>query len=331
MQGIYIMNNEPFNRVYPSQIREDIEELVDIQTSPQTKDSIAENPSILENIDVIFSGWGGPQLNDTFLNNTPNLKAFFYAAGSMKDIVTEACWQRNITLASAYAANAIPVAEFTLSQILFSLKQGWHYASAIQQAEAFRSKNSEQISGAFASTVGIISLGMVGRHVCEMLQNFDIHVLAYDPFVSKKTADELNVELCSLDEIFQKADVVSLHTPWLKETEKMITGELFNSMKPNSTFINTARGAVVHEKEMIDSLKERPDIMALLDVTYPEPPVSGSLLYSLPNVILTPHIAGSEGKECGRMSAYMLEELKRYLNNQPLKWQITKENFAKLA
>ena len=102
-------------------------------------------------------------------------------------------------------------------------------------------------------------------------------------------------------------------------------------MKPNATFINTARGAVIREPEMIAALRERPDVFALLDVTDPEPPAADSPLLSMPNVILTPHIAGSVDAECQRMGRYMVEELKRHLNGEPLKWEITRERAALLA
>jgi phosphoglycerate dehydrogenase-like enzyme len=122
-----------------------------------------------------------------------------------------------------------------------------------------------------------------------------------------------------------------MHTPWLKETEGMITGEHFAAMKPNATFINTARGAVVREGEMIEMLRERTDLFAVLDVTYPEPPEPGSPLYTLPNVVLTPHIAGSLSGECRRMGGYVVEELKRYLCGEPQLWPISREQAATLA
>jgi len=125
--------------------------------------------------------------------------------------------------------------------------------------------------------------------------------------------------------------VVSLHTPWLKETEKMITGEHFRMMKPDASFINTARGAVIDEPAMVEVLAEREDITAVLDVTYPEPPKPGSPLYTLPNVVLTPHIAGSMDRECQRMGQYAVDECRRFLAGEPLQWQITREKAALLA
>ena len=331
VKGLYIMGREAFNRVYSPQIRADIEGLVTIDAPLVTQDEIKANMTLLNDVEVIFSGWGGPKLDQTFLDAAPHLKAFFYAAGSVKSIVTDEVWKRGITLSSAYAANAIPVAEYTLSQILFSLKNGWRYALDIKNNQKYVRKDSNAIPGVYERTVGIISLGMVGRRVCELLKPFDIKIIAYDPFVTKEEAEKLGVSLCSLEDIFREADVVSLHAPWLKETENLITGEHFKALKPSATFINTARGAIVNEAEMVTVLKERQDILAILDVTYPEPPKEGSLLFSLPNIILTPHIAGSEGRECERLARYMVDELKRYLNGESLQWHITEKKFSILA
>jgi phosphoglycerate dehydrogenase-like enzyme len=285
--------------------------------------------SVLADAEVIFSGWGGPVMDEEFVRAAKKLKAVFYAAGSIRGVVSEAFWGRGIEITSAYAANAIPVAEYALAQILLCLKHGWHLALAMKVDR--RWPPSRNVPGAYGSTVGIISLGMAGSRVAELLRSFEVKVLAYDPFVAQEKARSLNVEMCPLEEVFLRSDVVTLHTPWLKETEGMITGRHFASMRSGATFINTARGAVVREQEMIQVLKERPDLFAVLDVTWPEPPESDSALYSLPNVILTPHIAGAMGPECRRLGRYMVEELQRYVAGRPLRWAITREQARLLA
>jgi phosphoglycerate dehydrogenase-like enzyme len=160
---------------------------------------------------------------------------------------------------------------------------------------------------------------------------FDFRVIAYDPYVDPATAAELGVELVSLEEAFACADVVSLHTPLLDETTGMITGKLLSSMKRRATLINTARGELINEPEMIEVLKARPDLFALLDVTEIEPPRTDSPLYVLPNVVLTPHIAGCTGGDCRRLGRCMIEETRRFLNGESLRWQITREKLALLA
>ena len=251
------------------------------------------------------------------------MKIIFYGAGSIKGFATDQMWNKGIRVVSAWAANAVPVAEFTFAEIILSLKNFWE-ASAKYKAE--RKKPALQnVFGAYQVNVGLISLGMIGKMVLEKLKTLELNVFAYDPFVSAEKGKELGCEMLSLEELFQKSHVISCHTPWLKQTEKMITGKHFELMMPGATFINTARGAVVDETTMIEVLKKRPDIYAVLDVTWPEPPNPDSPLYDLPNVILSPHIAGSMGKECKRMAQYIVEEVKRFVKGEKLKYEITRE------
>jgi phosphoglycerate dehydrogenase-like enzyme len=102
-------------------------------------------------------------------------------------------------------------------------------------------------------------------------------------------------------------------------------------MKSGATFINTARGELVREDELAEVFSQREDLTAVLDVTHPEPPVEGSPLYSLPNVVLTPHIAGSLGRECRRLGQAMIDEFDRWHAGQPLRWQITEAQAALTA
>ena len=111
----------------------------------------------------------------------------------------------------------------------------------------------------------------------------------------------------------------------------MLRGSHLASMKRNATLINTSRGAVVREAEMVEVLGERPDLWAVLDVTHPEPPEPGSSLFELPNVVLTPHIAGSLGSECRRMGRLVVDELRRYVAGEPQEHEITRERAALLA
>ncbi|QGH35574.1 glycerate dehydrogenase [Gracilibacillus salitolerans] len=330
MKAMYIMSDKSFDLVYPPKIRQEIESLVEVMEPLLTPAMLQEDYTVLNDIDVILSGWGGPRIDHRLLQHAPQLKAVFYAAGSLKKMVTDEMWDKNIIITNAVHANAVPVMEFTVSQILFCLKNGWQFVRDIQRDKIYPSKPYD-IFGSFGSTVGIISLSTIGKGVCELLKQFDLKVIAYDPFANQEEAKELGVELCDLEDIFQLSDIVSLHTPLLEETRGLITGEHFQMLKPNACFINTARGAIVKENEMIQVLNQRQDITAILDVTDPEPPDQNSLLYYLPNIVLTPHLAGSQGAECARMGYYMFLELERYVNNRPLQWQVFREEFQRQA
>ncbi|HSK82204.1 MAG TPA: NAD(P)-dependent oxidoreductase [Rubrobacter sp.] len=150
---------------------------------------------------------------------------------------------------------------------MFSLKRGWHFAFSARRKKALPGRG--QVPGAYGSTVGLVSLGMVGRLVRERLRPFDLRVAAYDPYVTSEEARVLGVDLMSLEDLFASSEVVSLHAPLLPETEGMILGSHLASMKWNAALINTSRGAVVREAEMIEVLEERPDLWAVLDVTAP--------------------------------------------------------------
>jgi phosphoglycerate dehydrogenase-like enzyme len=222
------------------------------------------------------------------------------------------------------------VAEYTLSQILFSLKNGWQITRKVRKQRTFHF-NEFPMPGAYKRTVGLISLSQVGRKTLELLEPFDLDIVAYDPFVDDEEAEKLGVKLVSLEELFKISDIVSLHTPLLPETEGMITGDLLQRMKPHATFINTARGAIVKEDELIEVFQDREDLTAILDVTNPEPPVSESPLYDLDNIVVTPHIAGSAGTEVARMGKMVTDEAIRYIQNEPLHYQITKEDYQTMA
>lgn len=125
--------------------------------------------------------------------------------------------------------------------------------------------------------------------------------------------------------------MVSCHIPWLSVAERILKGAHFRAMKHHASFINTARGAVVAEDEMIEVLGERPDLFALLDVTHPEPPIEGSPLFTLRNVVLTLRIAGSAGRECHRMGKVMADEISRYTHGVGLEYEITESQAATMA
>jgi phosphoglycerate dehydrogenase-like enzyme len=321
---LYILDNDAYDLVYGPAERADIARLIDVIAPQQTRHSILENPHLLERVDVVLSGWGAPLLTESFLDTTPRLKGFFYGGGALGSVISPAIWDRGIAVTSAIAANAIPVAEYALSNILFSLKHGWRLARQTRELRTFVDRNTAP--GCYGSTVGVVSLGATGRALLKLLEPLDVHVIAYDPYLTTSEARALGVDLVSLEELFRRSDVVSLHTPSLPETEGLITGDLLASMKPGATFINTARAEIVEQDEMIAVARRRDDLQFVLDVAEPEPPLPDSPLFTLPNVVLTPHIAGSVGTECRRMGRAMVDELERFVAGLPLHFAVSRED-----
>lgn len=311
-------------RIYGAKELAAIREMTDLREDVITKGLIESDPSVLADVQIMFSGWGAPVLDAQFLSHATKLEAVFYGAGSIRYMVTPEFWEKGIPITSSWSANGIPVAEFTEALITLSLKQFWSATRSYQSPATLRAFD---VRGAYGAKVGLVSLGMIGRLVAERLKQHDLEVLAYDPFVDQAKADAmgLGVRMTSLEELFATCEVVSLHAPNLPETRGMISAKLFASMKPGATFINTARGAIVDEGGMIATLQSRLDLYAVLDVTYPEPPVEGSPLYTMPNVVLTPHIAGSLGDECYRMGQLAIDECRRFLAGQALLWAVSQK------
>lgn len=330
LRGLYLLEAQSFPLIYGEPEQRDIARHVEMIAPPQTRESIAARPSLLAEAEVIFSGWGAPRMDAAFLAAAPRLQAVFYGAGSTGYFTSEAFWERDILLASAYAANAVPVAEYTLGILLLSLRDFWRYTAHAKAGGAWGDQ-TRPMPGGFQTTVSLIGCGMIARRVISLLKPFDLRCLVYDPYLDAYEAARLGVTLCTLEEAFARAEVVSLHAPNKDETRGMITGEHFALMKPGATFINTARGPIIREGELIATLRARPDLTAVLDVCNQEPPSPNSALLSLPNVILSPHIAGSHAGEVRRLGRYMVDELERYVRGEPLRWQITRELAGRLA
>jgi phosphoglycerate dehydrogenase-like enzyme len=270
-----------------------------------------------------------PKLDEEFLAAAPRLKAVFYAAGSVKCFATPESYKRGIVISSAWQANAIPVAEYSHATILLGLTGFWSSQRLVRDGKF--SHQHFPVAGGFHSNVGLVSLGAIGRLVAGHLAKHEINILAYDPYATPAAAASAGVALVSLEELFAKSHVVSIHTPWLPETEKMINAPLLRSMPEAATLINTSRGAVIDEADLCEVLAERQDITAILDVTHPEPPLPDSPLRTLENVVLTPHIAGSIGGEIARMGYWMNGELDLYLAGKPLQHSVSEDMLARMA
>ncbi|GAB2567108.1 hydroxyacid dehydrogenase [Kribbella endophytica] len=319
LNGLYVMDLARFPDVYGEEERAALEKLLKITAPPLTPGDLT--PSLLADVEVLVTSWGGPQLTAELLASAPRLKLVLYGAGSVRAIVTPESWARGVRVTTANEVIAASVAEFTLAQVLYALKHGWRYVLGSRaRSESLPRATNEP--GANGSVVGLMSLGATGRAAARLLGRHELVLQTYDPYVDPAVAASLGVRLVSLEELFATSDVVSLHAPVLPATRKVVDTELLRSMKPDATLINTARGALIDEDALIAVLQERPDLFAVLDVTDPEPPLPGSPLFTLPNVVVTPHLAGTLNTERRRHGRLMAEELARYVADEPLQHEV---------
>lgn len=333
MKSVFLCNdkNNP-QRVYSEETRKELYELTGLKNDVYSKDDVLNAPSLFTDTEYVFSTWGMPVFSESEIKSIfPSLKCVFYAAGTVQ-FFARPFLGSGIKVFSAWAANAVPVAEYTVSQIILANK-GFFAASRYQSSGELKkaSELKECYPGSFGEYVGIIGAGMIGTLVIEMLKNYKLKVKVFDPFLSDEKAKMLETEKCSLEELFSTCFVVSNHLANNSETKGMLNKEHFGKMRKYSTFINTGRGAQVIEKDLCDVLAEREDITAILDVTEPEPPEEGHPFYSLSNCILTPHIAGSYGDEVKRMGEFMLEEYKKYISDKKTDYEVTLKMLETMA
>lgn len=325
MKGIFLCESSSnFASVYAPAVIEKLRHMVCIEPILYTKSQVLNDPTIFIDTKFIFSTWGMPSFTQEEIQTYfPHLECVFYAAGSVQGFARPFL-ANGVKVFSAWAANAVPVAEYTVAQIILAGKDFYAQARLVSSKdwENAAKRRGEHI-GNYKKRVGLIGCGMIGSMVAEMLKAYDIEVLVYDPFLSQDKAEKLHVKITSLQEIFTTCSVVSNHLANNKATQKMLTYDHFSCMPPYATFINTGRGAQVVEDDLVKALTEREDLTAILDVTDPEPSPLDHAFYTLPNCILTPHIAGSLGGEVVRMAEYMAEECCQYMNGETSRYQVT--------
>lgn len=333
MNAIFLsMRKEKLEAVYAPELRETLCRESDCAPHFFSKDDILAEPSRFRDVKWIFSTWGMPVFTEDEIKSLlPNLEAVFYAAGSVQQFARPFL-RCGVKIFSAWMANAVPVAEYTVAQILLANKGFFASSRLMSSGKVSDSRTiAKQYPGNFDTPVGIIGTGAIGRLICRMLKPYRLHVLACSLELDKELAQELGVEISDIDTIFRNCQVVSNHLANNAATQGIFTKQHFASMPPYATFLNTGRGAQVVEADLINVLQERQDLTAVLDVTYPEPPVEDSPFYRMPNCILTPHIAGSSGLEVHRMSEWIWEEFRLFRSNKPCRYEVTEEMLEVMA
>jgi len=322
--AVFLGDPSEIKRVYsPDTIRR-LQTQLDLSNEVITKDEIEHHFDRLNRCEYLFSTWGFPALDkETIRRIFVNLEVVFYAAGSVRKFATPYL-DLGIQVFSAWTDNAIPVAQSAVAQILLSNKGFFQLSRIDSKAEyTLRKSQIEDFPGNKDVKVGILGAGSIGRRVLFALKEQGITTLVYDPYVSDDVLRSLDAKRADLPEIFATCQTISNHLPDLHSTVGILNDALFQTMKPNATFINTGRGAQVVEEDLVRALQEEPSRVAILDVTHPEPPREDSPLYTMKNVILTPHSAGSSGHEVRRMGETMCKEFEHRLLGERTSNEVT--------
>jgi phosphoglycerate dehydrogenase-like enzyme len=285
---------------------------------------------LLPRADVLLTGWGCPRIDAPLLERAPRLRAVLHAAGTVKGHVDAGCFAR-LRVSSAAAANAIPVAEFTVAAILLAGKRAFRLQRLYRELRGFRLWwNEVPPIGNYRTRVGVVGASRIGRLVLGRLRSFDFELAVHDPYLHPDEARRLGAEPLPLDALLASSDVVSLHAPSLPETQRLLDRRRLALLRDGAVLVNTARGALVDGAALADELASG-RIDAVIDTTDPELLPADSPLYDLPNVFLTPHIAGALGRETRRLAQLALDELERLARGEPLAHEVRLEDLPHIA
>lgn len=302
-------------------------------SGPST-DLDAADDELLAAIDVVIGGWGCPRFTGELVARMPRLQMIVHAAGTVRGIVTPAVWRRGIVVSSAAAANAAPVAEFAFAAIVFVGKDVFRLRDGHRARRGRPASEPDLVRdrsiGNRDRRIGIVGAGHIGRRLIERLHTLDATIGVADPYLTHEDAVALGVTRFDLDDLCAWADVVSLHAPARPATRHMIGVVQLAAMHDGAWVLNTARGQLVDTTALTDECVAG-RLNAFIDTIDPSPLPPESPLWDLPNVVLTPHLAGSLGNEVARLGTLAVAEITRWTTGQPLHHQVHEHDLARLA
>jgi len=312
--------------------RAELEALVDL-VGPGAVDLDGLDDGALEEIEIVVGGWGCSVLDAALLARMPKLRLLAYAAGTVKMTVTPATWEHGIAVSSAAAANAVPVAEFTVAAIVMIAKDVFRIRDRHREVRGRGPVAGVGPAGDVGTRglrIGVIGASTIGRLVIERLQTLDVEIAVSDPFLDADGARALRVQPMEVDDLCAWADIVTVHAPELPSTRHLVNAERMARMRDGAWVVNTARGSLVDTEALTrECVSGR--LCAFLDTPDPEPLPADSPLYDLANVVLTPHIAGSLGNEIARMGDLAIAEVRRFLAGEPLHHEVRAEDLERIA
>jgi phosphoglycerate dehydrogenase-like enzyme len=284
---------------------------------------------VLAHADVLLGHWGCVVLDDALLARAPRLRMLAYAAGTVRDTVTPAAFARGLVVTSGAAANAVPVAEYTVAAVLWANKAAFTEREKLRGVEMPPLPRRHPV-GNWAKRIGLVGASHVGRAVVELLRPYRCTVVVADPYLTAGDAAALGVERADLGDLLASCDVVSLHAPALPETAGMIGAAELARMMDGATLVNTARGSLVDHDALVAELRTG-RLTAVLDVTDPEPLPDDHPLLHLPTCVVTPHLAGSQGTELSRQAELVVEEIRRFAAGEPPLHPVTEADMGRVA
>ena len=253
------------------------------------------------------------QVNAAVLEKAPKLRVIGRAGVGVDNVDLDAATEAGVLVMNTPGGNAVSVAEHTLA-LMLAMARRIPQASASTRAGKWEKKKlmGNELRG---KTLGIIGLGSIGREVVKRARAFEMRIVAHDPYVTSKLAQDLAVELVGLPALYAASDYISLHVATTPETEGMLSREAFRQMKPGVRIVNCARGELVDEAALLEAVQSGKVAGVALDVFSAEPPPAGFPLFASDAVLATPHIGGSTEEAQEIVGVRIAEQVVEYLKN----------------
>lgn len=284
----------------------------------------------VKDCDVVFTGWGTPKVTYDMLKDS-KVKILAHTGGSVGTVADNSLYENGIRIISGNPIYARSVAEGVIGYMLMGLRDIPYYVNEVRHGGWHGAQGRHTSERLLDQTVGIISFGAISRYLVDMLKAFQVKMKVYSAhIIDPQYLADNDIEQVSLEEIFSTCHIVSLHSALTKETEGMIGKEHFDLMQDGAMFVNTSRGHVVREDEMIEVLKTG-RIRAVLDVYHKEPMELDNPLRTLENVYCMPHVAGPTVDWRPQVTMRLADDVIRFANGEPMEMEVSAEAASRMT
>ncbi len=321
-----VKNERVMDSFFTEPVRKHLESVAEVtynSTDHILKD--IELKEALKGQDVLFTGWGQPLIK---AEDTGDVKMIIHTGGTVGGIVDLGVFDTDVKVLSGNQYYAESVAEGVIAYMLYALRKMEKYPYEFKAEHKW--DWNPRAEGLLDQTIGIISLGAISKRVIGLLKPYRAKIKVYSTRPNEQLSKEMGFTYASLDEIFKTCKVVSVHTAKTPETFHMINDHHFKLLQDGAIFMNTSRGPVIDEEALIENLKEN-RFRAVLDVYDKEPLPDDSPLYTLPNVIIFPHMAGPTYDRRAILTDFLINDMENFFTGKPIENEITKEVAEKMT
>lgn len=310
-------------RFLPEEVREYLEERFDVEYSPLDRQlTRQEFKEFTKDKEAVMTGWGSVSIDGEMVENSA-LKLIVHTGGSVGSLVNREIYEKGIRVLSGNDLYADSVAEGVIAYMLVALRKIPDYLSEVKDG-GWRIEGTES-EGLLEQSVGIIGMGAISKRVIKLLQAFRANIKVFSSYpIDEDYLKAYHLKQTTLEDIFSSCKVVSVHSSLNEKTRGMIGKEHFELMRDGAVFINTARGQIVREDELIEALKEN-RFRAVLDVYCQEPLALDSELRTLRNVYCMPHKGGPTADRCPAITKALADNMCKFLRGEKMELEISSE------